>query len=635
MSSVFGLFVKSKSNCDINYKSADVMRRWNMPYGQYKNEVLKDPSLYVGCCLDRINENLPKNEAIIKSGDKIAVIDVVLYNREEIVNICNIDSDKSDEELLFIYIDKFGYNALKDVNGDFCGAIYDKSDKSLVLFRDHMGIRPLFYYYSNDIVGFSTDIRGIAALDMVDVSINEEWLYKTISGYYAYDLENTEFKSIFCVKPGCFMTFKLEDNLEVRKEYYWRLGQKKIKLKSDKEYQEKLKSLVEDSVKKRLDTVSGLVGAELSGGLDSGVIDILINRFGRKCTYISWAKSPNEVKIIEHDERLIIEDICKQEGIKCNYAKMNLKDIESIRVNMENNGFELDENEISSFKYVIPPYVNTLPLCHSAQYVSKSGAKVIFSGHGGDEGVSHRGKPYEMFHHHEFYHYFRYMYSTTHYKKHRILNTLRICKLNLIEGRRILFKPKEKSPFYKSFVYSGFADKFKKYEFPLSYFNFDPIKYINNGGSRSRLDNTAMLGAYCNVRYMLPYLDYRVIDYAVSIPRYQYLRGNFNRYIFREAFKDIMPHSLYVLKEKRDVSDSAVEPDPDWFQKFSNDMKMFINRLDRNYWSQYINYDLIDEWLSRSNKEAEYKPEDDAMMSVVFTLAEYQNLVEKTRGKLA
>ena len=170
------------------------------------------------------------------------------------------------------------------------------------------------------------------------------------------------------------------------------------------------------------------------------------------------------------------------------------------------------------------------------------------------------------------------------------------------------------------------------YEMPLSYFSFDPIMYILNGGSRSRLDNVALLGAYCNVRYMVPYLDYRVIDYAVSIPRYQYLRGHFNRYIFREAFKDIMPHSLYVLKEKMENSDLSVPKAPDWFKNFSDSMKDIISRLDRDYWSKYINFDIIDDWMKRSESESEYKPEDESLLYVLFMCAEFQNVIEKARG---
>ena len=67
---------------------------------------------------------------------------------------------------------------------------------------------------------------------------------------------------------------------------------------------------------------------------------------------------------------------------------------------------------------------------------------------------------------------------------------------------------------------------------PLS-FSYDPVSYIHQGGSRNRLDNVALYGAYNGVRYLIPYLDYRVIDYAVSIPRYQYLRGRRNRFVFR------------------------------------------------------------------------------------------------------
>ncbi|MBO6239437.1 MAG: hypothetical protein J6O61_00990 [Butyrivibrio sp.] len=637
MSSIYGIFVNSFNQINIEEKSLSALSKWNRAYGDYLDGRILEYPVGMGSFIDRLNDDIPKSKAILKNERKKAVIDAVIYNRDELICKCDTKSNIPDEELLFAYICRYGFKALREVNGDFCGAIYNEDSNDLVLFRDHMGVRPLYYYFDDDFVCFSTDLRGLIATGKVDTAVNEDWLYETIHGKYAYNQKNTEFQNILCITPGSFCNFKFDKNkVSFNENVYWKPGQKKIRLKSDAHYQKRLRELIEDSVKIRLDAVSGLVGAEMSGGLDSGVIDILIKRFGRECIYFSWSKSPDELKMVDKDERLVIQDICKQENIKCNYtnANENYENIKAMSANLKKSGFVLNEDERAAFRYVLPPSIMTMPVCSSAESVTSHGAKVIFTGHGGDEGVSHRSKPYEMFHNHEYYHYFRYMYSTTHLKKHRIINTLKICKLNLIDGRKILFTPQKGLVNDSNIINKDFALKYANYEMPLSYFSFDPIMYILNGGSRSRLDNVALLGAYCNVRYMVPYLDYRVIDYAVSIPRYQYLRGHFNRYIFREAFKDIMPHSLYVLKDKMENSDLSVPKAPDWFMTFSDGMKDIIKRLDRDYWSKYINYDLIDDWMKRSELESEYKPEDESLLYVLFMCAEFQNVIEKTYGTL-
>lgn len=79
----------------------------------------------------------------------------------------------------------------------------------------------------------------------------------------------------------------------------------------------RLRELITDSVKRRLDVFPDIIGAELSGGLDSGVIDILINRLGREAVYYSWSFSPQDLPDVPNDERQVIADICEQENIIC------------------------------------------------------------------------------------------------------------------------------------------------------------------------------------------------------------------------------------------------------------------------------------------------------------------------------
>ena len=73
----------------------------------------------------------------------------------------------------------------------------------------------------------------------------------------------------------------------------------------------------------------------------------------------------------------------------------------------------------------LPPYINALTISETSEFINKSGAKVVFTGHGGDEGISHRCNVYEMFYYTEYYHFFRYMWSLSHGQKGRIFKTLK------------------------------------------------------------------------------------------------------------------------------------------------------------------------------------------------------------------
>lgn len=635
MSGIFGAFL-NKDNQNKGNQTVNITKTllWNRAYGRDYEDTYTDNYISMGCCYDVLSIYATKDSSVVKSDSFIAVIDALIYNHPEIASKCEVTHPLSDEKLLFEYINRFGMDSLKDVNGDFSGAIYNCQSNTLSLFRDHMGIRPLFYYADQHLVAFSTDIRGLLALDGVDASINEDWIYKTCAGSYLDGVVDTEYKNIFCVPPSSYVTFSFSKNKPgISQHTYWHLGNSKIRLSSFDEYKNMLKDLVMDSVKRRLDVIPGLVGAELSGGLDSGVIDILINRFGRDCIYFSWSVNPEEVPYAPNDERLVITDICKQENITCQFSKMrNERGADSnLSMTMSSLGLMLDANEPLAFRHALPPYINALTLCDASEYVERNGAKVVFTGHGGDEGISHRCNPYELFYHHEYYHFLRYIWSTTHGQKRRIPRTLKACFKTVRNSRMYYSKPFHMPFGAPELLNPEFVKKFNEKDMPLLHFAYAPIQYIQEGGSRNRLDNVALLGAYNGVRYLIPYLDYRVIDFAVSIPRHLYLHGNQNRYLFRETFKDIMPQSLYSLKYKEDNSRQNYVENPNWFDEFVKVKNAVNQKLDRNYWGQYLDFNVIDTWMRQGKPADEDRQQDSNKLSCLFYCAMASNLAEKAK----
>lgn len=633
MSGIFGLMINDsrKASVDTDIRG---MRLWNLAYGREGEEVLNGEAVVLGCCLEKLSDKAVCSTPVFKGEDGYAVVDALLYNHDELAKKCGINGDISDEELLLKTVSNYGMNSLKEINGDFSGALYDGRRRTLTLFRDHMGVRPLFYYASDDFVAFSTDIRGLIALKGVDASINEEWVYRAVAGYSTISRTNTEYKNIFCVKPGSYMTFSFDNGVKKEENVYWEPGSKKIKFKTFDEYKNKLRELVTDSIKRRLDAVSGTVGAELSGGLDSGVIDILIHRLGRECLYFSWSADVAEVSYAERDERLIIEDICRQEGITCHYSKLKPDyGLESnIAQNMRELGIPVEDDGHPALRYALPPYINTLPICGTSECMRKNGVRVVFTGHGGDEGVSHRSRPYELFYNHEYYHFARQLWSLTHGQKHRITKTLKSMYNELIKEREKLLKPFHMPFGVPELLNKSFAGQFKEKDMPRLSFSYSPIEYIKAGGSGNRLDNVALQGAYNGVRYVVPYLDYRVIDFAVSVPRHLYLKGRKNRYLFREAFRDIMPKSLYILRDKQENSTNNIPPDLEWPDKFEKMKKEFAGKLDRKVWERYLDFGVIDEWLEKGKPSDDGNGQDDNILICIGYCAMAQNVIDKARS---
>lgn len=177
-----------------------------------------------------------------------------------------------------------------------------------------------------------------------------------------------------------------------------------------------------------------------------------------------------------------------------------------------------------------------------------------------------------------------------------------------------------------------FAAKYQNERRYPSYFFYNPKEYIINGGSRNRLDNLALKGACCSVRYFIPYVDYRLIDFAVSIPRYNYIHGSVNRYIFREAFKDIMPKSLYMLNVKSENSREAEKSPDDWFESYRKSKEETVSFLDEAVWSRYLSYDVIRKWLEAAEPAEEEEMDDMRIMYLLTQCAKAQNALEVAKG---
>lgn len=622
MSGIFGLINK---NVTPEKTEIQKMLIWNRMYGRDNESIFEFGNVVLGCC---INKDLEENESVfpVLQGEKglQAVIDAVIYNRAELREKLENSSSGSeveklaDNSLLFEYIQKFGYDSLAEINGDFAGAVYNPQNNEVILFRDHMGIRPLYYTTTEETTAFSTDIRGLLEINGKKASLSDKWLYRALSGLNQVNITETEYENIVCVHPGTFIA------LPSKKEtVYWEPGTVKIRYRHEKDYINRMRELITDSVKRRADVCPGKVGAELSGGLDSSVISILIKRLGREGVYYSWSPSPEILSYVENDERYVIDEICERENITCNYGSTKYRigadsDLYSESVKLFGEEY-MKEKGLSG--YALPPYANTMSICESAQFMRENGAKIVFTGHGGDEGVSHRSAAFELFYHHEYAAYLKFMWKSTENTKgffrkhlHYVVSTIKNIKVGKQKTNITVVRDTGES----GIINSRFAMKHSGEKINPFSFAYDPLCYVKNGGVRPRLDNVALYGAYSNVRYVVPYLDYRVIDFALSIPRRLFLKREMNRYIFRQAFKDIMPDSLYRLDEKQTASLDSIEKKK---QDYSKQLETISELIDRDYWSTFIDFAKLEQFAKLGNDKKDSDEYDGLKKQVVGVLS--------------
>ncbi|MCQ2516584.1 MAG: asparagine synthase-related protein [Saccharofermentans sp.] len=546
-----------------------------------------------------------------------------IYNRDELIRSINVDSsaDISDAKIVENYVHQKGYASLKEINGSFAGYGFDKANNKCVLFRDHFGIQPLYYYLKGDTLKCSFDIRELCADKDLDLSINEKQLYIMLSGANANSATATSFKYIQAVRPSTWCEFSLVNNeWKMQEHLYFEPGCKRIRLKNDEEYIRKLRSLIEDAVRIRLDANDGLIGAEASGGLDSSVIDILIKKFGREAVYASWSASYDEVPKQEIDERSVIEDVLG--SINATYDFIPVFDVEA--------------NDCIT--RCLPPDTNTLQISGTAKLMKSKDVNVIFTGHGGDEAVSHRMNIPEFLHAHEYSDYIRFIWDRN---KGRNLRTLRVTKQSLrgifVEYSSLKKPWQNEAMDVREYLNSDFLGKMKNVKFPRLTFAYDPKTYIYEGGWRSRIDNCYYQAMDYGVHYEFPFLDYRVVDFALSIPRRLFLKDKTDRYIYREAFKDIMPKSLYEVNYKdfpskrsqlemkpqagKNVTPEEIEDNKRWAEAV-------MSTIDKDLWGRYFDYEKCKELLSTplSKLDESGKCKKSIIYSYVYNCKLIQNL---------
>ena len=554
---------------------------WNRIYGAEASDCECLGISGFGCHIEHFSERFSYSGPILRRDGKIAVIDALLYNREELLGLWSpaLADAISDEELLLRLVLEQGKESLARVNGDFAGAILDLATGQWSLFRDHMGVRPLFVYHDSRVFAFSTDIRGIAAIPGTDLRPNEKRLFLDFMRCNSLSLQETDYAMIRCALPGAWTEISRDaKGFSLREKPYWKLRSRKIRFRREEDYARELRTLVEDAVRCRLDAIPGLIGAELSGGLDSSVIDILINRNGRKGIYYSWS---NDTKVLpldqQLDERSVIEDICRQENIECRYM-------------LRSDG----RCTTDVYEKVIPSFVNTFELSYGSNWMRSQGARVVFTGHGGDEGVSHRAGRFELLCSGEIFPYLKLFHADLEGISLRLPKTVFSAARDAWEQMKRQHETLNETdlvcPVLDAAFNSRMAADFKE---PTFYFFTKPYRYVRQGGTRDRLDNVAYQGASVGVRYLLPFVDHRVMDFAVSIPRHLYVSPKENRVIYRKAFADLMPKSLLDVRYKAMVSTRHLKRSKMSPEAYQINRSFLVSRLDPDYWKGILDLEAI------------------------------------------
>jgi len=268
----------------------------------------------------------------------------------------------SDTETIVHLYEEKGADAVHDLNGMFAFAIWDEGEGRLLLARDRLGIKPLYYREAEGRVAFASEIKGILADPAVHRSLDR----RALADYLAFQNvfgDKTFFEGVKVLPAGHVLTAR-DGRVEVRE--YWDLpfpGD----LRDEADAVARFRSLLDESVEMQLMSDVPL-GSHLSGGLDSSGIVMRASRklAERLKTFSVYFAEP------EYDESSLIEEMSLLADTI--HYDLLLDPAEFPKI-LSRIMYHLDEPRVGP---------SVIPQWYVAEIASKE-VRVVLTGHGGDE----------------------------------------------------------------------------------------------------------------------------------------------------------------------------------------------------------------------------------------------------------
>ena len=271
----------------------------------------------------------------------------------------------SDTEVIVHLYEELGTKCLERLNGMFAFALWDAKQKSLFLARDRTGKKPLHYCLHRGHFLFASEIKALLQHPLVSREID----LKSLNKYLAYEYvpaPNSSFKAIKKLEPGYCLLFR--GGAAVTSQY-WDIPMEDYPIsdRTEAQYIDELKELLERAVTARLEAADVPVGLFVSGGLDSGVVAAMARRAKEnlQCFSIGFEEA-------SFDESRYAQQVARSLGIKHHLKVFRAQEM----LHMVERLPEILDEPLAD--------PSILPLYLLSQFAAEH-MKVVLSGDGGDE----------------------------------------------------------------------------------------------------------------------------------------------------------------------------------------------------------------------------------------------------------
>ncbi len=180
---------------------------------------------------------------------------------------------RSDTETILHAYEEYGDDCVDYLRGMFAFAIWDRRRRRLLLARDRLGVKPLYYFLGSRFLAFASEIKALLAIPSVSREVDPEALDLYFSLRYVPG-PRTLFRNILRLQPGHLLVLD-ENGVRIRK--YWDIQYQEPDGAPPSALLKRFEELLEESVRLRLIAEVPL-GVFLSGGLDSSAVLATMSR---------------------------------------------------------------------------------------------------------------------------------------------------------------------------------------------------------------------------------------------------------------------------------------------------------------------------------------------------------------------
>tara|TARA_Y100000590_G_scaffold457581_1_gene610516 strand:+ start:13031 stop:14848 length:1818 start_codon:yes stop_codon:yes gene_type:complete len=504
--------------------------RGNDSWGEYHDE---DISFFFQrlSIIDHDNGNQP---LIDNSKRYIICFSGEIYNylelRKELEIGGAIFKTNSDTETILEGFKQKGENIIKKLNGMFSFVIWDKINKKAFIGRDRLGKKPLYWTKNQEFICFSNSLKSFEIFGLINKkNINFESLYNFLIFNCDIKSNNYYYNNINKFPKARFTIVEKNSSKNLIFIKYWQINfQKKNNNLSNliQEYDE----LISDAVKIRLrsDTEKAIA---MSGGTDSSTIaNIVLKKFNQEVNLVNIDHEIYRDDNIENDDPEKIVNFLKKDLKKIKLSNLDF-------VNYLNKSLEVTETPHNQYNNGL-----LYKLCEEVGKKSKilltgNGADEIFFGYNGDEK------------HYILSNFLSFPFKLVpNFKNNIFKNYIKFSKRNFL--KKILINSDSSGELnYCNYLEDDFNNSNYEDILDLKLYLSLFIKSENNNYL-----NPDNIGLKNNVEIRSPFLDYRIIEFAASLP-HKYKIGspfdkNKNKFLPKEYLKQMMPANL-INREKR------------------------------------------------------------------------------------